>query len=124
MPVIEAVAEVEEMKIEDFMGEALGIPVPALTWRMFRHALIHNDQLQHAIYQDRTINWGISLTIGGGHIMMHDHIGVDIKTLYTDLQTYLEQKTQEGDTSLVKIAVGFEYDNPPDDILKELELLK
>ncbi len=124
MPVVEALAEVEGMDITDFMGTHLNIPVPKLTWAMFRHALIHNDQLQHARYGDRTINWGVSLTMGTGHIMAHDQVHVDVKTLYQDLKTYLQGVVTQNDTTPIKVAVGFSYNQPPVGILTELDLLK
>lgn len=112
------------MDITDFMGRHLNIPVPKLTWAMFRHALMHNDQLQHAKYATRTVNWAVSLTLGTGHIMMNDQIHVDVKTLYQDLKAYLEAAVAEKDATLVKVAIGFEYTQPPAGVAAELELLK
>jgi hypothetical protein len=124
MPAVEALAEIEQTGITDFMGAHLNIPAPKLTWAMFRHALIHNDQLQHAQYDGRTINWGVSLTMGTGHIMAHDQIHVDVKTLYQDLRTYLQSAVAQNDETPVKVAVGFKYNHPPVGIIVELGLLK
>lgn len=124
MPVIEAVAEVEKMSVTDFMGQKLNVPMPALTWVMFRHSLMHNDQLQHAIYGTRIVNWGLSLNLGSGHIMRHDNIHVDIRTLYDDLQNYLRYVVDQNDSTLIQVAVGFKYDKPPTTIANELQLLK
>jgi hypothetical protein len=123
MPVVEALAEVERMDITDFIGTHLNIPVPKLTWAMFRHALIHNDQLQHVKYGNQTVGWGVSLTLGTGHIMQQNHIHVDVKTLYKDLRGYLQGAVDTGDTTLIKVAVGFEYSKPPAAIATELSIL-
>lgn len=123
MPVVEALAEIENMDITDFMSTHLNIPMPKLTWAMFRHALIHNDQLQHAKYGNQTVGWGVSLTMGTGHIIQQNHIHIDVKTLYNDLKNYLKCAIAAGDTKLVKVAVGFEYSTPPADIESELNAL-
>lgn len=123
MPVVEALAEVEKMDITDFMGAHLNIPVPKLTWAMFRHALIHNDQLQHAKYNTQVVGWGVSLTMGTGHIMQQNHIHVDVKTLYNDLRNYLSNAVVANDVTLIKVAVGFDYSSPPAAIASELNTL-
>jgi len=124
MPVVEAVADVEGMDITELMGTHLNIPVPKITWAMFRHALIHNDQMQHAKFDNRTINWGLSLNMGTGHIMMHDQIHVDVKSLYNDLLNYLSGVVAEEDSSIVRVPVGFVYSEPPQGIAEELERLR
>jgi hypothetical protein len=90
---------------------------------MFRHALIHNDQLQHAVYQEQSVSWGLSLTLGTGHIIGKNHIHIDVKTLYQDLLHYLREVEAENDPTLIKVTVGFKYTTPPVKIAEELSWL-
>lgn len=122
MPIIESVASVQNMKPWELLGRNLGVSAPHLTWQMFRHSLIHNDQMMHAEYDGKQITWGIKLS-GGHHVITSGHIGLDIMCLYQDLVKYLKEEIAKNDVTLVEVRVGVLFLNPLAEVVDEFKRL-
>jgi hypothetical protein len=94
-PVVEGVATViyrsrAKGKPPVRLLEKLGIKFPNLAWEMYRHTLMHNDEMASAAYRGRTVRWGI--TLGGGHSWPKGRLRIDTKKLYVDLLKFLERE--------------------------------
>lgn len=125
LPIIEAVSHVMGIRPQELLGNHLNITTPDLAWDLFRHSLTHGDYLQHGIYQGKIVNWGVSF-IGHGHVITSGHIGIDLPTLYQDLETYLQQQIANNDQTLVDIETGVEYGvngNPRPEIVNDFSRL-
>lgn len=91
-PVVEAVATViyrthgKERKPVRLLRE-LGVPFPNLAWEIYRHSLMHNDELVACRYRDRAVDWSVSF--GGGHHSAPGAIHLDLETLYNDFVGFL-----------------------------------
>jgi len=108
-PVVEAVATViyrkhskERQPVR--LLRALGIDYPNLVWEMYRHTLMHNDEMASAVYRGRTIRWGIR--IGGGHSWARGHLHVDVRKIYDDLLTFLAREAAFPRSKSVHVWVG------------------
>lgn len=98
-PIIESVSQVASKGSKKFdiqsgrqvrlLGK-LGFKYPNLTWQMYRHALIHNDELMPLRYRGRQIDW--SLSIGDSHQYEQGILTVDLKQLYDDLVAHLDSQ--------------------------------
>ena len=122
MPVVESLSHVVGKSPQEFLGQDLNVPSPHLTWDLFRHALTHNDLMQHAKYQSKEVGWGISM-IGQGHVTGAGHVSIDVLTLYQDLVNYLEGEIRKNDQTQIDVEVGVLYQNPRQQIIDEFDKL-
>jgi len=122
MPVIEAISNAYHIKPESLLAE-LGVRTPKLVWVLFRHSLIHNDFLQHGRYNETDASWGLSF-FGMNHIIQDEVIGLDLRTLYNDLVSYLEKEIEnDSGEDDVEIIVGVIWESPEEKIINEFNLL-
>jgi hypothetical protein len=94
-PVIEGVAVVifrsgTSRKPPVRLLQTLGMKYPNVAWEMYRHTLMHNEEMASASYRGRTVNWGIRL--GGGHSWKKGQLHIDARTLYADFLQFLERE--------------------------------
>jgi len=126
MPIVETTAKTLGKTPQEILHQ-MDVKTPHLVWEMFRHPLIHGDQLSHIKYKDREINWGLTLGSGKGvsHIIMHDHIGLDLNYLYSRLLTLLSDEISKNDETIIKIEVGIIFDDDaPSYILDDLKKIE
>lgn len=129
-PVIETVAGIIGKKKESFLEEDLQVPFGHLVWNIYRHALMHTDELQYAVYRDKTILWAIDLsTEGGGHLVVKQTdsnpttIHISIPKLYSTLQDFLTKEIAKNDTTQISVQIGVHFYNNTGKLLKELDEL-
>jgi hypothetical protein len=101
-PVVEAVSSViyrtettaaaREKKPVRLLRE-LGFEYPNLVWEMYRHTLMHNDEMATASYMGRYVGWEIS--VGGGHASIKHCLRVDAAKLYEDLLSFLAREASK-----------------------------
>ncbi len=108
LPIIEAVSHVMGIRPQELLGNHLNITTPDLAWDLFRHSLTHGDYLQHGIYQEKRIIWGVTF-MGNGHVITSGRIGIDLPTLYQDLVNYLQQEIANNDQTMIDVEIGVEY---------------
>jgi hypothetical protein len=82
----------------------LGFEYPNLVWEMYRHTLMHNDEMASALYMGRRIAWSIG--IGNGHSWSKGRLGIDAKQLYEDLLAFLSRLASEPHSKKVHVWVG------------------
>ena len=97
-PIVEAVATViyrsgPRNKRPALLLKRLGVKYPNLVWEMFRHTLMHNDEMASASYKGRRVTWEIRL--GGGHVARNGHLAFDVRRLYADLKTFFSREIAE-----------------------------
>lgn len=129
-PVIESVASTIGKQKEDFLTEDLHVPFGHLVWELYRHALMHTDELRYAVYKEKTISWATHLSTDDiGHLTAKhtdSHpttIHIDIPRLYYDLQEFLKKEIEKNDMSEINIQVGVHFPEHESLVLKELENL-
>lgn len=129
-PVIETVAFTIGKKKESFLEEDLGVPFGHLVWELYRHALMHSDELRYAVYKEKTTSWAIHLgneNIGhlvAKHTDSHPAtIHIDISKLYFALQEFLVKEITKNDTSPISIQVGIHFSDKRGRLINELEEL-
>lgn len=66
----------------------LGIAYPRIVLEMYRHSLMHNDELRGIAYRGQRIGWSIGHG-GTDHIFHKDAILIDIRKLYQDFIKFL-----------------------------------
>ncbi len=101
-PVIESVASIMGKDKEDFLQEDLGVPYGHLVWELYRHALMHSDELRFAVYKGKTFAWAIHLgNEDAGHIVENQFgdkpttIHISIPSLYFSLHEYLKKEAKK-----------------------------
>lgn len=129
-PVIEAVASAVGKQKEDFLEKDLGVPFGHLVWELYRHSLMHTDELRYAVYRGKTISWGAHL---GNEITDHiiaPHEGthpttvhIVIPKLYYSLRDFLKNEIEKNDESIISIQVGVHFPEHESKIISELEKL-
>lgn len=112
LPVIDAVSEVIYRKKKEQakpirLLEKLGIRYPNLVWEMFRHSLIHNDELRPAVYRGQSVTWEIR--IGGNHEYINNHIALDMRQLYEDFIGFLDEEIAKSDKRTVYVERGVKF---------------
>lgn len=87
----------------------LGFAYPNLVWEMYRHTLMHNDEMASASYRGRRITWGIG--IGTGHFSNNGRLHIDAAKLYNDLIEFLgrEALRQRSKSSHVWVKESFRF---------------
>lgn len=68
----------------------LGFEYPNLVWEMYRHTLMHNDEMASAAYRGRRVAWGIR--VGGGHSWTRGRLWIDAEKLYQDFLAFLDRE--------------------------------
>lgn len=114
LPVIEAVANVIYRKVTGQskpmrLLKRLGIEFPYLFWEMYRHPLIHTDQLRTATYRGVKVNWEIR--VGGGHEFKSKHIAVDMEKLYKDFARFIDNEISTSMNKTVFVESGIKFGN-------------
>jgi hypothetical protein len=129
-PVIETVSSVIGKQKEDFLEEELEVPYGHLVWELYRHALMHSDELRYAIYEGKTISWAAHLGNEGEHHFVADKtdshlttIHIAIPCLYFTLREFLVKEIAKNDTSEISIQDGVYFSNHQGKLIKELEEL-
>jgi hypothetical protein len=113
-PVVEAISTViyrtgtKERPSVRLLRE-LGFEYPNLVWEMYRHTLMHNDEMASASYRGRRITWGIG--IGTGHFWNNGRLHIDAAKLYNDLIEFLDHEAlrRRSKTSHVWIKESFRF---------------
>ena len=97
MPVVEAAGKV--IYHDKTGGDAaiavlrdLRVPYPEISWRLFRHNLLHNDELPPVISEEGLLIAGWEIRLDGGHRTEATRVCIDASKLYEDLFQYLQQK--------------------------------
>lgn len=127
-PVIETVSSVMGKQKEDFLEEELKVPCGHLVWELYRHALMHTDELWYAEYEGKIISWGAHLGNEGLNHFVDDKtdshsttIHIVIPSLYFNLREFLVKEIAKNDTSEIQIQVGIHFPNHQTKVIKELE---
>ncbi|OGG18392.1 hypothetical protein A2721_00400 [Candidatus Gottesmanbacteria bacterium RIFCSPHIGHO2_01_FULL_47_48] len=129
-PVIETVATVIGKKKEDFLEQDLHVPFGHIVWEIYRHSLMHTDELRYAVYKGKTISWGAHISIEGtGHFIrrhtkLHPTtIHLDISELYFSLQKFIKNEVVKNDETPINIQVGIHFPDQESKLQKDLEEL-
>ena len=85
----------------------LGFEYPNLVWEMYRHTLMHNDEMASASYQGRVVTWGIR--VGEGHHCSNGRLWIDAEQLYTDLLAFLDREATAPGSSRVWVKESFRF---------------
>ena len=85
----------------------LGFEYPNLVWEMYRHTLMHNDEMACAIYKARGIAWGIK--VGSGHSWKQGHLYIDAAKLYQDLVDFLAREADRSKSVSVWVKESFRF---------------
>jgi hypothetical protein len=85
----------------------LGFQYPNLAWEMYRHTLMHNDEMATAAYRGRRIGWEIR--VGGGHVWTRGRLGIDVEKLYQDFLAFLDQEAASSSTTQVWVKESFRF---------------
>lgn len=114
MPVIEHIGKViygnkSHSKIK--LLKELGIEYPVLVWEMYRHSLIHNDEMRQITIGNQTVSWFISLRNADHYYEYYKNkvrnartgkllpkpiiIHLDMFTLYDSLHEFLTNQISE-----------------------------
>jgi hypothetical protein len=97
-PVVEAVSSVlyrtgkkQKERRPVRLLRQLGFEYPNLVWEMYRHTLMHTDEMASASYMGRRVNWGIA--VGNGHLWDEGtgYLQVDVKELFADFLEFLKR---------------------------------
>lgn len=107
MPVIDALSEVLLRKSKNdlrpkpvrFMEKYLSIDYPYLVWEMYRHSLIHCDELRSIVYRKHKVSWGVSIGLDS-HSFLSSQTMIDLTKLYGDLISFLEREIPEAKGSV------------------------
>ncbi len=93
-PPIEAVANaIYRKENKTKILKELDIEYPFLAWDMFRHNLMHNDEMISASYRNKKVEW--SVTIGGGHSAKDRVLKIDVSKLLHDFDNFLEKQIKD-----------------------------
>lgn len=86
----------------------LGFEYPNLVWEMYRHTLMHNDEMASAEYYRRRVVWEIR--VGGGHSHDRGRLSIDAKRLYDDLLAFLDREASaSAKSTLVWVKESFRF---------------
>ena len=97
MPVVETAGGVvypEAKNPGSMVLREMGVPYPEIAWRLFRHNLLHGDELVQVIHDESEQHAGWSISFGGGHTREHLKVCIDVDQLYYDLLGFLEEKSK------------------------------
>lgn len=127
-PVIESVAHAVGKQKEVFLKEDLHVPFGHLVWEMYRHPLMHTDELGYVVYKGKTISWSTHLGNEGlNHFMVkqeNDHpatLHLIIPKLYHDLHEFLKKEIAKNDITQIEIQDGVHFPNHLSSLIDELE---
>jgi hypothetical protein len=98
LPVVEAVAAAlyrsrTQERPPVRLLRTLGFEFPNLVWEMYRHTLMHNDEMVTASYMGRRVTWEIG--VGTGHGSDQGHLRVDALRLYDELVSFLTRQASD-----------------------------
>lgn len=128
-PIIESVAKALD-KTPQKLLEELKVPLPYLTWSIFRDVFSHNDEFESAFFVEGETMYiahpGIAIPIikkPVSHSIDADKLIINPVQIYHDLVTYLE--TQKFQDKEVQVAIGILYtDTTNSEVSKITEELK
>lgn len=127
-PVIECVASVMGKQKEDFLERELKVPFGYIVWEIYRHSLMHTDELRYVVYKDKTISWAVHLGNEDiGHIIEDQFnskpttIHISIPSLYSSLRDFLVQEIAKKNSSKIQVQVGVHFPINTSKIISELE---
>jgi hypothetical protein len=126
--VIETVAFVVGKQKEEFLEKELQVAYGFLVWEIYRHSLMHGDELRYVVYKDKTISWAAHLGNENiGHIVVNHTdtypttIHIAIPKLYYTLQDFLKKEIEKNDTSIINIQVGVNYPDNKSKVINQLD---
>ena len=64
-----------------------------MVWAMYRHTLMHNDEMASASYLGRRVAWVVG--IDAGHASKKGWLQVDLAQLFADLVAFLEREVSK-----------------------------
>lgn len=127
-PVIESVAFAIEKPKEEFLEKELNVPFGHIVWEIYRHSLMHTDELRYVVYKDKTISWAVHLgTEDVGHIIENQFnsnpttIHISLPKLYSSLRDFLARETAKKSSPKIQIQVGVHFPLHKSKIISELE---
>lgn len=127
-PVIETIAFVIGKPKEDFLEKDLKVPFGHIVWEIYRHSLMHTDELRYVVYKEKTISWAVHLSTDDiGHIIENEFdskpttIHISLPTLYSAVHDFLVKEIAKKDSSDIRIQVGVYFPNQMSKIIEELE---
>jgi hypothetical protein len=109
-PVVEAVATVIYRERQGTerppvrLLRALGFEFPNLVWEMYRHTLMHNDEMACATYRGRTVVWRIGFNTG--HSWQSGQLQIDGLQLYNDFLAFLDREASRPRSRRTNVWVG------------------
>lgn len=112
MPIIDTIGKAEQREPWSVLKD-MKIPLPRLTWSMFRHGLIHNENPIIITWGKREVSWVLSPF--GMMIQTHpstNEVHIDCTELYNRLCTYLENSIQTKDHKRAKQTISVQLINP------------
>lgn len=127
-PVIETIAYVLDKKKEDFLEKDLNVPYAYVVWEIYRHSLMHTDELRYVVYREKNISWAVHLGSEDiGHIIENEFDGhpttihISIPKLYFALREVIIRELSKKNNPEVKIQVGVHFPTYTAQIIEELE---
>ena len=127
-PVIESTSSVMGKQKEDFLAQELKVPFSHIVWEIYRHSLMHTDELRYVVYKNKTISWAVHLGNEDiGHIIDKQFgtkpttIHISIPKLYSSLRDFLVKEIAKKDSSRIQIQVGVHFPTNTSAIISELE---
>lgn len=92
MPLLETTSKIKLKGRTDLLLEELGVPEPVITWKMFRHGLMHSIRPFFVQTEKESYCWGIGNYSSGKHYLSSDNtIIIYPKKIILDLEKYLEK---------------------------------
>ncbi len=130
-PVIEAVANISGKQKEIFLEENLNVPFGYLVWEIYRHSLMHTDELRYVIYKGTTTSWAAHISLDGYKHFIAKRttthpttIHLNISELFFALRDFLQKETVKNDKSMINIQVGVRFPERESILIGELEKLR
>lgn len=128
MPVIDSLSSVLYRKSKQdprpksvrFMEKHLDIEYPYLVWEIYRHSLLHTDEMRGASYKNNKVTWGLSIGLNN-HIFSNGHINIDVIKLYNSILNYLEKEISKNPETSVYVENHVKFIEVPNDLEREFK---
>lgn len=117
-PVIEAVGSCIYKERQFRLLERIGVPCPALVWKMYRHSLIHGDQPRFLIYRKQRIDWEVRI-FEGAHAIKKGVIAIDLGKCYRDFLGFLDREILKSGTKSIWVEDGIVFNKKISKQLKD-----
>ena len=107
MPILESASKIEYPHSILPLLEKLKVPLPEISWCMFRHGLSHSTRPFIIKYKGQSYQWGIKQFTGFHYISSDNVVMISPRQLVDDLKKYLE--TFRYNNNKIKIQTGVEF---------------